>query len=196
MPSANPQILPATWDSGALLTKAQRYVEEMQQHSHDDWRFAFWSSLALELIARSALANISPTLLADHSSWSNLYYALGHSPKAQKFAPKSIAITEVLSRLGEVLSDFDEELRNFCITHTGSRNGELHSGDTPFDGLKSSSWLPSFYRSCDVLLISLSSTLEEMFGDDAAQAARKQMIAAKDLAAKAVMGTIKAHNTV
>jgi hypothetical protein len=89
----------STWDSGAMLAKAQRYAEEMQRHAHDDWRFAFWSSLVLELIARSALANVSPVLLADHTNWNNLYHALGHTPNASKFSPKSVAITEVLSRL-------------------------------------------------------------------------------------------------
>jgi hypothetical protein len=64
------------WDSTALLNKAQRYIEEMQEHSHSDWKAVLWSSLALELLARAALAKFSPALLADTTSWHNLSYAL------------------------------------------------------------------------------------------------------------------------
>jgi L-asparagine oxygenase len=95
MNSIIPVVSSSTWDSGAMLAKAQRYAEEMQRHAHDDWRFAFWSSLTLELIARSALAKVSPVLLADHTNWNNLYYALGNIPNASKFSPKSITIAEV-----------------------------------------------------------------------------------------------------
>src|SRR5262245_8058115 len=107
------------WSKDALLTKAQRYAEEMLGHDRDDWRFAFWSSLALELLARAALANISPALLADSKDrnnpkeWHNLYFALGHSPKAKKFVPHSIGLTEVFSRLGEILPEFDTRLEGF-----------------------------------------------------------------------------------
>jgi hypothetical protein len=53
------------WNDVALLSKAKRYVEEMMTYSHDEWQYAFWSSLTLELIARASLAKISPVLLAD-----------------------------------------------------------------------------------------------------------------------------------
>lgn len=191
-----PAVLSPSWDSQALLTKAQRYVEEMLRHIPGEWQYAFWSSLALELIARAALAKISPALLADQSTWNNIYYALGHTPTAPKFVPKSIGVAEVINRLGQILPSFDKELENFCVVHTGNRNAELHSADTPFDGLKSSSWLPLFYRSCEVLLSSVGSTLEQMFTDEESATARKLIVAAKDNAAKSVAGIIKAHKTV
>jgi hypothetical protein len=152
--------------------------------------------LTLELVARSALAKISPVLLADQTNWKQLYHALGHTPNAPKFSPKSISITEVLGRLGEIIPEFNKELENSCIVHTGNRNAELHSGDTPFDGKKSSSWLPSFYGSCDALLNFLGSTLEELLGKPEAKAAKKLIAAARDDAAKAVASLIKAHQTV
>src|SRR2546421_295754 len=100
--SATPMSIPALavpslWTQRLLLTKAQRYAEEMHRCERDDWRFAFWSTLSLELLARAALAHISPVLLADvrSDSWRHLFYALGHAPKAAKFVPKSIDISEV-----------------------------------------------------------------------------------------------------
>jgi hypothetical protein len=184
------------WDSATLLSKAQRYIEEMQEHSHSDWKAGLWASLALELLARAALSKFSPALLADATSWHNLSYALGYTPKVTKFLPKSIATADVLTRLNELLPDFDEELRKFCLIHAGNRNAELHSAEMPFEDASISTWLPSFYRSCEVLGKSLGTALEDLFGDDEAKAAKKVMAAAKDAAANSVMGSIKAHKTV
>lgn len=188
--------VPSGWDSAALLTKAQRYIEEMQEHSHSDWKAVLWSSLALELLARAALSKFSPTLLADATSWHNLSYALGYAPKVTKFLPKSIATADVLARLNELLPEFDEELRKFCLVHAGNRNAELHSADLPFEGASSSTWLPSFYRSCEVLGKLLDTSLKDLFGDDEAKAAEKVIAAAKDAAANSVKGSINAHQTV
>ncbi len=127
------------WSKDALFAKAQRYAEEMLGHHRDDWRFAFWSSLTLELLARAALANMSPTLLAESKDrsnakdWNNLYFALGHSPKAKKFVPHSIGLAEVFSRLGQILPEFDARLVGFGTLHLQRRNEELHSGSTPFE---------------------------------------------------------------
>jgi hypothetical protein len=178
------------WNDAALLSKARRYVEEMQRYSHDDWQFAFWSSLALELIARASLAKISPALLADANEWTQLYFALGHTPTAQKFVPKSIGIGEVLTRLQAINPKFEKELRDFCSIHTGMRNAELHSAELPFDDLKATTWLWKFYRSCEVLLASLSLDLDNLLGAEEAAFAKHQIDAATDEAAKAVLGTI------
>src|SRR5947207_211026 len=86
------------WSKEAFLTKAQRYGETLNSHARDDWKFAFWASLTLELVARAALANISPTLLAEKSDWNNLYFALGGASTATKFLPKSIAFADVVAR--------------------------------------------------------------------------------------------------
>jgi hypothetical protein len=113
-----------------------------------------------------------------------------------KFLPKSIGMADVLTRLNELIPDFDEELRKFCLVHTGNRNAELHSAEMPFDGSSTSTWLPSFYRSCDVLGQSLGASLTDLFGADEAKAAKKLMAAAKDAAASSVKGSINAHKTV
>lgn len=188
--------VPSAWDSAALLRKAQRYIEEMHEHSHGDWRAVLWSSLALELLARAALSKFSPALLADATSWYNLSYALGYTPKVAKFLPKSITMADVLARLSELLPEFDEELRKFCLVHVGNRNAELHSAEMPFEGISGSAWLPLFYRSCEVLGKSISLSLDDLLGDDEAKAARRVMEAANDAAAKSVRGSIAAHRVV
>jgi hypothetical protein len=56
----------------ALFSKALVYVGQMENYSPADWRHRLWASLSLELLARAALANISPTLLADRKNWQHL----------------------------------------------------------------------------------------------------------------------------
>jgi hypothetical protein len=188
--------VPSSWDSAGLLAKAQRYVEEMLRHDRDDWRFAFWSSLTLEVVARAALAHISPALLAEEKDWNNLYHALGHTPTAAKFTPKSIAVTHVLERLHELIPEFDKELKNACVVQIGKRNAELHSNETPFDNPKDSEWLPLFYRSCIVLLNFMEKQLDDLVGSGEAAVAKSLVDAATDKAARAVARTIAAHREV
>lgn len=196
MSAIEPEKKSSVWDSDAMFAKAERYVESMLEVERDDFRFALWSALALEMLARAALAKIHPTLLADAQRWHNLYHALGHEPKIKKFQPKSIAIADVFKRLGEILPDFITELENFCTLHVGRRNAELHSGDMPFEGVDSSEWLPDFYRSCKVLLASLGKSLADFAGDDEAKLAEKLIASAADETSMAVAGVVKAHQTV
>ena len=183
------------WSKAALLAKAQRYAEEMLAHPRDDWRFGLQSTLVLEFLARAALANISPALLAEPKSWANLYYSLGHSPTAPKFIPKSIDITEVFARLRDTLPTFTTELEGFSAQHVSRRNEELHSGGLPFDGL-GTTWIPRFYETAEVLLTAMGDDLVSLIGDDEAELAAQWIEASKDESAKSVAKAIAAHKTV
>lgn len=196
--TVGPAATPATFDPDALYLKAERYVQHMSALDSDDWEYALWSSLALEFLARAALANISPALLAEitDKSWSSLYHALGFTPAEERFAPKSIAISEVFKRLSAILPDFAKEHESFGIQHTGRRNAELHSGELAFDGIKGSTWQPRFYQTCEILLASMGMTLTDFVGKDEAKVARKLIAAAADDSAKAVKGEVEAHKKV
>lgn len=176
----------------SMLAKAQRYVEQMGAVDSKDWRHALWSSLALELLARAALANISPVLLAEEKNWNHLLAALGHEPREPKYSPRSISTNDVVKRLSELLEGF-KEVASFCVVHTGQRNAELHSGEVPFEGVEGANWHPQFYRAAEILLTSMGITLEQFFGADEAKTARALIEAAADEAAKAVLGDIAAH---
>ncbi|MEP9380577.1 hypothetical protein ABLE91_28060 [Aquabacter sp. CN5-332] len=192
--SITPGATPAAYDSQALYDKAERYIQNMYNHDSDEWEYALWSSLALEFLARAALANVSPTLLAEtNQNWSHLYYSLGFAPVEERYSPKSIAISEVLRRLQNILPDFNKEHLTFGEGHTGRRNSELHSGELGFDGVKASSWQPRFYQTCEVLLKSMGFTMEDLLGTEEADVARKLITAAADDSAKAVKGEIERH---
>jgi len=195
--SISPGATPPSCDPDALYLKAERYIQQMDAFDSDDWEYALWSSLALEFLARAALANVSPALIADsNKSWSSLYHALGFAPTEERFSPKSIAITEVFKRLTSVLPNFAKEYESFGVQHTGRRNAELHSGELAFDGVKGSSWQPRFYQTCEVLLASMGVTLKDFLGEDEANVATQLIAAAIDDGAKAVRGEVDAHKKV
>lgn len=192
-----PAATPPSWNPEALYLKAERYVQHMSALDSDDWEYALWSSMSLEFLARAALASVSPALLAEtDKSWASLYHSLGFTPTEEKFAPKSIAISEVFRRLNAILPAFTKEHESFGILHTGRRNAELHSGETPFEGIKGSVWQPRFYETCEILLASMGMALKDFVGQDEAEVAAKLIAAAADNSAKAVRGEVEAHKKV
>ena len=191
-----PQDVPPEWSKEALLSKAQSYAEVMLSFPHDDWKFALWSTLSLELLARAALSAFSPVLVADAQNWHNLLHALDIKPKASKFNPRAIDISKVCERLQDLLLDFTPELQNFCIGHMARRNEELHSGATPFVSASNIAWLPTYYRACEVLLASMGHTLDLFLGDPEATFASGMIIADNDQSAKAVAGKIRSFAEV
>lgn len=192
-----PSSTPITWAPEALFLKAQRYTQHMSALDSDEWEYALWSGFSLEFLARAALANVNPALLADtDKNWASLYHALGFSPVEEKFSPKSIAISEVFKRLMAILPEFTKEHETFGVQHTGRRNSELHSGEPAFDGIKGSVWQPRYYEVCKILLSSMGMTLVDFVGKDEAKVANQLIDAAADDSAKAIRGVVEAHKNV
>ena len=202
--TVNPIQTPHAWSKDTLLAKSQRYAEEMESYTHGDWKFAFWSMLVLELLARAALAHISPVLLAtveqknnnDQRSWHNMYYGLGFTPKVKQFVPSSIGIAEVFTRLGDILTNFPKEQVAFGTLHMSRRNEELHSGTTPFDSLKTSDWLTKYYQICKLLLQSMGNDLESFIGIDKASQAETMISASQDATAQSIKRIVAARKTI
>ncbi|MCC6263341.1 MAG: hypothetical protein IT169_07175 [Bryobacterales bacterium] len=163
----------------------------MEDYSPDDWQHRLWASLSLELLARAALAAISPTLLADRGNWRNVYHALGHPPTAKRFGPVSIRVTEVLNILHELRPEFTKELLDSCIEECAYRNAELHSGEDAISGTGTSTWLPQYYASCQAFLASLGKALQDLFRDP--KLAEQMIASLKDTAAKSVEKEIHVH---
>ena len=180
-----------SWSPEALFTKALLYVGEMELHTPDDWQFGLWSSLTLELLARAALAHISPTLLADRKDWHNIHHALGHPPTAKGFTPRTVDARELLSILKELVPDFTQELFDFSVAHLSRRNAALHSGEDAFTGLGTSVWLPKFYACCEVFLRFMGKNLDQFFRDSGD--VQGVIAAMRDTAAKSVGKEIEAH---
>ncbi len=155
------------WSTESLFCKARLYAEQMESFASSDWRFAFWSALTLEFVGRSALAHISPVLIAESRNWQNLLHALGRETTDLK-ARRSIPTEAVFDRLDKLLPEFTPEMKRFCIVHLQRRNEELHSGAIVFDALSTSDWLPKFYWVCGALLGSMDRKLSQLIEDPAA----------------------------
>lgn len=160
--------------------------------------FPFWSSLALEFLARAALAHISPVLLAEVSDdeGRNLLHALGLEPKVKNFVPNSIQTSVVIIRCEQVIPDFTKDMGSFCRGLTNKRNEELHSGGIPFASLANHTWLPRFYEAATVLLAFQKKALPDFVGDAESKAADTMRKAVADEAAKSVQKSISAHAEV
>ena len=182
---------PHPWSEEGLFSKALLYIGQMESYTPDEWQFGFWSALSLELLARAALAHISPVLLADAKEWRNLTYALGDEPTAKKFSPASVSTKEVFGRLQELIPEFTKEIADFCAIHSDRRNSELHTGELSFTSLGTSGWLPRFYAACKVFLESMAKDLSSFLSDPGA--AQAMIASLADTAAKAVERDIKAH---
>ncbi len=190
----NPSVTGHPWSEESLFHKAQLYVERMETHPGDDWQFGLWSALTLELLARAALAHISPVLLAENVNWRNVAFAVCKDQTTMRFIPRSVCSKEILSRLKELVPTFNDEIAGFCNQHIERRNAELHSGDLAFEKLGTSEWLPRFYFACDVLLDSMNRELGDFVSEPSE--ARDLIDAFKDAAASSVKGDIKAYKKV
>lgn len=179
--------VPGKWDAVALWAKARLFVERASGLAHEDPQFAFWSSLALELLARSALSKFHPALNADPRDLNNLLYALGVPIPKQ---PRSVSAHSVYERLLRVVPQFGQEEKILCEFLSLQRNVELHTGDLPFETLDGSKWIQRYYSTCEVLCSYLGKSLEDYFGDGAAKVARELIDAHRDGMKKVVLDRV------
>jgi hypothetical protein len=157
------------WDSQAIWEKAKLFVARAEGEEQEGALFPFWSILALELLGRSVVADVHPALLADPREPENLMYAfdLGRVRR-----PRSVPAATVFRRCGRIVDDFTEADVNGAIGLIELRNEELHSGGTPFESLRTASWLADYYRICQLLLRALKRDLGDLFGSEQAGAAQ------------------------
>ncbi len=170
-----------SWDSASLLAKAKAFTERAHDNPVDSALCGFWMSLSLELLARAALAKVHPVLLADPTQETNVHYAFG---KNQKVPPKSIGAKAVFARCSIYVDEFTDQMSTFGLIIANRRNEELHTGDTAFEGLDNSSWLPQIYEIFDVLLQHLAVEPVEFYGQAYAKTA-KQILADRRKSIKA-----------
>lgn len=138
-------------DSGALYAKSQVYISRglrAKSSGHTD-EYQLWASLALELLSKAALSRIHPALVADPNHFNSLFAACG-----RQITPdiKTIAAHTVFSRLPHLTKEFDSKYQVFCEQIAIRRNSELHSGDSPFSGMRPDVWEMEFWGAIEVIL--------------------------------------------
>lgn len=76
-----------SWDREPLFAKASLYFEKAFEQDREEPFFGLWCAMGLELLLRSAVSNVSPTLLAEpQRDHQNLLHALNLDPqKVEKY---------------------------------------------------------------------------------------------------------------
>lgn len=121
---------------------------------------ALWASTALELLGKSALAKVSPLLVADPTDdGRSLLIAAGLSSDMTRF--KSIQAKAVFSRCARAFRPFDDKEAGRIATQ---RNEELHSALAPFTGIDEDAWWDRYWSQAVILVDAQDETLVDFVG--------------------------------
>jgi hypothetical protein len=183
------------WERDLLWAKARLFLERAFDQPAEDPQYGLWCSLGLELLARAAVASISPVLLAEpDSEQKNLLHALGAGPSLP--TPKSITVTQVFIHCRNLFANFTKEDSAASMALVNRRNAELHSAEAAFANYPSGQWLPGFYRSCFALAEALGETLDSLLGPDQARIAVEILQQSKNDVLGRVKNAVSAYKRV
>lgn len=180
----------AMWDTNELWLKAKVFVDRAAVLTPADPDFGLWSALALELLARAALAKVHPTLNADPQNYKNLLYAC-NIPIVEQ--PRSIPAHAVYIRLEHIVPKFGKPQKTLCEYMSLLRNTELHTGDPAFAGVNPDTWLPRYYAVTKILCEWLGKSLVEFLGEQRGELAERVVTAFSAESEKAVKDKVAAH---
>jgi hypothetical protein len=168
-----------------LWNKAKVFIERglvaRADNREEEW--ALWASLAAELLGKAALAKRHPVLVAHpgtgEDAGNSLLSAAGIQGKDEGL--QSITMKTVLLRLERILpAEFDKDVRKDMALVSRLRNEDLHSGSTPFTGLKEHSWAPGFWRGIDILLRDIGKAVTDFVGPDFTAGVTEQIASMKE----------------
>ena len=184
-----------SWETNPLWAKSKLFFEYAFESPRDDPRFGLWSAMGLELLARSAIARISPTLLAepDHDH-RHLLHALNLG--SEKVPRKSIGTSQVLKLCQMLVPGFTADDFNAANALVNCRNDELHTGASAFSVYTAQKWIAGFYRCCQTLAKSLGYDLVGLFGQEEANVALNLLKQVETDVKNAVNNRIAAHKKV
>lgn len=183
-----------TWDRDPLWAKARLFMERAFGQDLESDTFGLWAAMGLEVLARSAIAKVSPLLLADpDKEQRNILHGLGYGSGA---GPKSIPTVQVLMLCRTLLPEFTEDEFKAAFSIVARRNDELHTGTAAFHEYGTQHWLPGFYRCCKVLSEFQGESLNALFGNDEAAAAEQSLQRAEESVLGSVRTKIAAHKRV
>lgn len=153
------------WDCEAYIAKAKSYFDRAAQNPNGE-EFILWSVLAIELLARAALAKVSPVLNAAMDGPS-LLDSLGYPDPNGKQA-RSIPMHTVLSRLPVIVVDFTPDRVKEFDYLMDLRNAELHTALVRLDE-PAANWLPKLTRAIAPLAAHLDMSVEDLLGSEVAE---------------------------
>ncbi len=184
-----------SWETNPLWAKSKLFFEYAFDSPRDDPRFGLWSAMGLELLARSAIARISPTLLAESDrDHKHLLHALNLGSEA--VSRKSIGASQVLQLCQLLVPGFTTDDCKAANALVNIRNDELHTGASAFTDYTAQKWLAGFYRCCQTLAKSLDYDLVNLFGKVEADVALSELTQVEADVKNTVKNNIAAYEKV
>lgn len=186
-----------SWERDPLWSKARLYCERGFTFPREDPQFGFWCALGLELLARAALASVSPTLLADPvKNHRNLLYALGLGTEQNSRNSRSIPTSMVFKLCKILFQEFTDDNFKVAMALVNRRNEELHSGAAAFEEYPCKYWLNGFYACCNVLTAVLNESLDQLFGTAEADIAREALENLEEETVRLIKNRITTHKSL
>ncbi len=175
--------------------KACVYIQRGLSQPEDFSIFGIWLAIGIELLARSAVASISPVLLADAvKTRDNILYAL--QIKNDPTRARSISTRQVSDLCLELFSGhFNRDDKDFIDAFIEKRNEELHSGGLPFEIYKPAIWIKKFYKACKALCECQGMQLIDLLGEQESLVAEKILAETLKKITDGVRLKIETHRT-
>jgi hypothetical protein len=152
------------YDEEALWNKARLFINhamDLAEPRTFDER-ALWASLTLELLAKAALAHVSPLLIAaPNEEGTNLLIASGLVPGDGTFI--SVAAKTLFQRCSKAFRPFDAAQAQKIAA---ARNNYLHGGAASFTRIPEEAWWPSFWAQAVILLTAQDKDVDDFVGPD------------------------------
>lgn len=184
-----------SWERDPLWAKSKLFFEYAFDNPREDPRFGLWCAMALELLARAAVASVSSTLLAEPDS-SHKYLLQALNIGVDKGPRKSVAMNQVLSLCKVLVNNFTDEEYSAAIALTNRRNDEVHTGACAFLEYTTQQWIAGCYKCCLILTAHLNESLETLFGPEEAKVAFDVLSQKENDVKQAVLSQIAAHKKV
>lgn len=166
-------------ENEALYAKSKVYIGRglRAQSDEDVEEYQLWSSLALELLGKAALAKVHPALVADPTHSHSIFAACG-----RQLSPdiKTITAKTLFERLGHIDKAFDSRHQKFCEQMALRRNSELHSGESPFSGIAADAWEKEYWGAIKTVLKMQNESLESWLGAENSKAPSKLIEQARE----------------
>jgi hypothetical protein len=180
---------PVAWDSDALRAKATLYFERAFLHEQSDALFAFWAHIALEQLARAAVAKVSPVLLAGQRRQEGILYALGLEV-TDPLKLDSLPSAAVYGLCEKLVEGFGSAEKATCEEARQRRNAELHSATPALEGLPRG-WIGRFFAACRVLARHLGTDLRGLLGAEHASVIEMLIVEDANVVKEAVSTAIR-----
>jgi hypothetical protein len=169
---------PEALDPAALYEKSRAFAQRVidSQESNDEVGAQLWAASALELLGKTALATLHPSLVIDiraTGSSNNPNLLLEASGVSTSTAVKTIDAATTYARLKHVVHLFNTPIHDFSRELANRRNAEIHSGVSVCAQVPEDEWAPRFWLACELILHSLDHDLQKWIGTSGKDAKKR-----------------------